>query len=470
MQGIAVSGSITSVNLATYSDRSPAICCLNGETYRAQIRATHTDNSNNGDWSAWVSFTFTGTSSVTATPTVTGTPPTATPTPIPSTATPTPIPPTGTPTPIPPTATPTPTATTAPPSPPSLSVAASTGIASWTAVTGATDYWLELEVINGTKTSLRPGSHNTSVNFTTAPNATNCCVNSEKYRTRIKVAVGSLESAWSSWVNFTYIGTSSIIATLVPPPTATNISVPPPLPDPDEEDDRDEPSDSGASIAVRPAATATPDRSRLPIPTLDDSRLPAGAEILHSGRPWTSFRAVSGAGIGSRSLLERGARQAIDVSGPLGVDAEVCFDGIGTLILLDAAYSPRRETPIESHRRGDKTCGYLDRPGTLVLMPGEPSQTIVRGLRPTATLPPGLSNPFLVPDDPSSAWSLADCRISSVQTLNVREQPGGQQSWAGIWAKSRRLSRARPHWFRVDFNGRAGWVSSHWVTTDGDCS
>ena len=27
-----------------------------------------------------------------------------------------------------------------------------------------------------------------------------------------------------------------------------------------------------------------------------------------------------------------------------------------------------------------------------------------------------------------------------------------------------------PHWFRVDFNGREGWVSSHWVTTDGDCS
>ena len=216
-------------------------------------------------------------------------------------------------------------------------------------------------------------------------------------------------------------------------------------------------------------ATPTQERSRLPIPTLDHSRLPLGAVVLHSGRPWTSFREVSGAGIGSRSLLDRGARQAIDVSGPLGVDAEVCFDGIGTLILLDAAYSPRRETPIDSHRRGDMTCGFLDRPGTLVLMPGAPTHVIAQSAQPTATLPPGMDNLYLVPDDPAGAWALSDCQISSVQVLNVRAVPAGPI--LGWYLGELTTAYARtPHWFRVDYGGRQGWVSSHLATTDGACS
>ena len=83
-----------------------------------------------------------------------------------------------------------------------------------------------------------------------------------------------------------------------------------------------------------------------------------------------------------------------------------------------------KQQPSTRYRRGDKTCGYLDRPGTLVLIPGEPTHVIAQPVPPTATLPPGLGNPYLVSDDPAAARLLADCRISSVQVLNVRVDPG----------------------------------------------
>ena len=228
-------------------------------------------------------------------------------------------------------------------------------------------------------------------------------------------------------------------------------------------------SGSGGPLGATPAPAATLDPARMPVPTLDISQLPDGAEILHSGRPWTSFREVTGSGIGSRSLQDRGARQAIDVAGPLGVEAEVCFAGMGSLVLLDAAYSPRRETPIESHRRGDMTCGYLDRPGTLVLMPGQPTHTIVQPAQPAVTPAPASVNPLLVPDDPASAWSLSDCQISSEEILHVRTRPAGRVM--GYYLGQVMTVPARTtNWFRLNFYGRVGWVSAHFVTTEGTCS
>ena len=94
------------------------------------------------------------------------------------------------------------------------STGADAGKASWTAVSGATAYILELQVgTTGSVAELRPGSHVTSVDFKIAPNATNCCKNGTAYRSRIKVTTSGGESAWSSWVNFTFNGTTSFTGT-----------------------------------------------------------------------------------------------------------------------------------------------------------------------------------------------------------------------------------------------------------------
>ena len=130
---------------------------------------------------------------------------------------------------------------------------------------------------------------------------------------------------------------------------------------------------SSGSRGSGPTATPTQDPANLPIPTQDHSNLPVGAEV-NSDRPWIQFREVSGAGIGQQSVLDEGARQAIDIWGPLGVNTEVCFAGMGSMLLLDAAYSPRLRVPLESYLRSDgKTCAHVYRAGTVVLMPGSPS-------------------------------------------------------------------------------------------------
>ena len=99
-------------------------------------------------------------------------------------------------------------------SPTEVAVAASSGIANWTAFTGATAYILELQVgTTGSISTLRPGTHVTSVNFTVAPNATNCCKNGTAYRARIKVAGSARESEWSDWDDFVFSGTTSFTGT-----------------------------------------------------------------------------------------------------------------------------------------------------------------------------------------------------------------------------------------------------------------
>ena len=93
---------------------------------------------------------------------------------------------------------------------------------------------------------------------------------------------------------------------------------------------------------------------------------------MQSDSPWIIFREVSGPAIGDPAV-RAAAMSAIDVWSPLGVDAEVCFAEDGSLLLLDAAYSPRAQLWMDSYQRADgKTCARLDRNGTVVLMPGQP--------------------------------------------------------------------------------------------------
>jgi len=232
-------------------------------------------------------------------------------------------------------------------------------------------------------------------------------------------------------------------------------------------------SSSGSKRERDPAAPAARDASRLPIPAQDHSQLPAGAEV-NSDKPWIQFREVSRAGIGRQSVLDRGARSAIDVWGPMGVEAEVCFAGRGSLLLLDAAYSPRLEVPLVSYLRGGKTCAQFDRAGTVVLMPGEPTYT----LPPTATQAPSAPlaptaaatqarDPHLIRDSLDTMVSLENCQVGSLFILNLRESPAGpvMRWFNGI---SPALARTA-NWFQVVDQGELGWVSAHFVNSAGDC-
>ena len=246
---------------------------------------------------------------------------------------------------------------------------------------------------------------------------------------------------------------------------------------------------SGRQSVVFPACPKPPedrssrarprDSAGQPVPTQDHSRLPAGASVT-SDSPWIQFYEVSGAGIagaaaGQQSVQERGARSAIDIWGPVGVDAVVCFADRGSLLLLDAATSPRAEVPLNSYPRGDgKTCAQLDRAGTVVLMPGEPTHNSPPiatpppsgQLAPLATATPGW-DPYLIPDSLDTMVALENCQVGSLYILNLRESPAGPiMRWFN--GLSPALART-PNWFQVVDQGELGWISAHYVSTSGDC-
>ena len=259
--------------------------------------------------------------------------------------------------------------------------------------------------------------------------------------------------------------------TPIPTATATPVGASPQPPRPDSGGSGNEGGGGGGGRgrrADRPPPTPTRDSRNMPVPTQDHSKLPENADV-QSDTPWIQFREVTGAAIGVPSVLDRGARSAIDVWGPLGVDAEVCFDDIGSVILLDAAYSPRLETPLFSVLREGQTCVHVDRPGTVVLMPGEPSLMVHAA---TAT-PPVLQatasgNDALTPDDPNAMVPLANCHIGSYYVLNLRATPAGE-ILAWYYGDQVRVLGRTPNWFKIEYNGTTGWVTSHYAIVTGDC-
>ena len=249
------------------------------------------------------------------------------------------------------------------------------GKASWTAVSGATAYSLELQVgTTGSVATLFPGNV-TEVNFSSAPNATNCCKNGVAYRTRIKVTTSSGTSAWSDpWVTFTYNGTTTFTGTafsvslslsydsnagalrittsrsggtgtqasincrygsnsfVCNPGTTTLSDVSAGTVTVTAVGERGTerhtvtktinvaaapggPSGSGGDGSdAKPSPEADP--QYLPIPTQDHSRLPAGAEVS-SDTPWIAFNEVSGDAI-SDPGVRAAAIEAIDDLGSPG--------------------------------------------------------------------------------------------------------------------------------------------------------
>ena len=81
------------------------------------------------------------------------------------------------------------------------------------------------------------------------------------------------------------------------------------------------------------------------------------------------FRRVDRHAIGDQSLLRSGFIDAIDVYGWAEQGVGVCFPGAGSLLFLDAAFSPRavRSRWMATGKDG-MTCADFDRPGTLLLL------------------------------------------------------------------------------------------------------
>ena len=78
---------------------------------------------------------------------------------------------------------------------------------------------------------------------------------------------------------------------------------------------------------------------------------------------------LDGGGIGLQSIVEAGFIDAVDVWGYVEQGVEVCFPQLGELLFLDASMMPRAAAPLASTVVNGMTCGAIETPGSIVLMP-----------------------------------------------------------------------------------------------------
>lgn len=107
--------------------------------------------------------------------------------------------------------------------------------------------------------------------------------------------------------------------------------------------------------------------------------LPPGVATVSATYGLTSgvqCQIVDGAGIGVQSVVDAGFIAAVNIWAYVEQGVEICFPRLGSLIFLDSGITPRTVSAIDAYRKGHSVCTHLTRPGTVVLMPGEPPAEI----------------------------------------------------------------------------------------------
>ena len=192
-----------------------------------------------------------------------------------------------------------------------------------------------------------------------------------------------------------------------------------------------------------------------PVPQETCPHLPS--DIVVTGyQATTQCQVVGAAGVGRMDLIERGVIRALDVWGFVNGGVEVCFRNFGALVFLDAAYAPRMLMDLASFQRDGMTCGAIDRAGTVVLLqsgaaPAQPAQTT------TTEAPASEASSATLPT--FDAIPANGCLIKLVETLFLRESPGGAIIGL-VWLNSEvPVFEVDGHWYKIEFEGKVGYIS-----------
>ncbi len=159
---------------------------------------------------------------------------------------------------------------------------------------------------------------------------------------------------------------------------------------------------------------------------------------------------IDAAGIGIQSVIDAGFIKAVDVWGYVEQGVEVCFDDSGPLLFLDAATAPRTVFSLPSFVQDGKTCGFISRPGSVIL---QPTESALEGLLAAAV--------HAIPAP------TANCMVTTTAVLNLRDAPIG--NWIGEIPQSVTLTvlRIASGWYEVDWYGQAGWISGTYTIPRG---
>ena len=152
--------------------------------------------------------------------------------------------------------------------------------------------------------------------------------------------------------------------------------------------------------------------------------------------------------IGKTDLIQRGFIDAVDVWSYVNGGLEVCFRNSGWLVFLDATYLQRKVMELEHYHRDGMTCGTIDRIGTVVLLERAPQPA-------SAPQPAENALPVFEP------IPLNDCQIKLVETLFLRETPGGAIIGL-VWLNSEVPAfEINGYWYKIEFEGVTGYISRY---------
>ncbi len=176
---------------------------------------------------------------------------------------------------------------------------------------------------------------------------------------------------------------------------------------------------------------------------------------------------VDAAGIGIQSVIDAGFIDAVDVWGYVEQGVEICFPQQGAIVFLDAATAPRSQAPVAYLARDGMTCAMLDRPGTVVLVPGQ--APALESPVEAATPQSPASETFVgVPESRST-----QCQISTTGNLNLRAAATMGDNIIGYVLRGATLTplSRTAYWYQVEYQGKQGWMSAspRYVQSAGTC-
>ncbi len=168
---------------------------------------------------------------------------------------------------------------------------------------------------------------------------------------------------------------------------------------------------------------------------------------------------LDGAGIGLQSIVDAGFISAVNLWGYVDQGVEICFPQLGSLVFIDSAFTPRVVSAIEAYRKGNSSCAHLRRPGSVVLMPGEP---------PTASVPvaaePAAGQPAAA--QPAASQPVVEgCPIHTTGHLRLRAAPSLDAETLDYIPRGSNLNSPSrtTFWYQVNYRGLTGWIGQKFV-------
>ena len=132
--------------------------------------------------------------------------------------------------------------------------------------------------------------------------------------------------------------------------------------------------------------------------------------------------------------LLTGFLDTVDITGEVNLGVQVCFRNSGSLIFLDMSAATPRITELTTYQVSGMNCGWIDQPGTVVLV--------------ASALPAISSDGSFGP----ARTRLPNCEVVTTSRLNFRAEPSGPRLSFIIPELTKLTATARTaDWFNVQY-------------------